>query len=62
MSYCSHKNLRPIVYTFMNRDIIDKIYQNVVIYGGAIKNVDSPDWFCLDCLEELYDKEIDYLN
>lgn len=62
MAYCNHSDVRPIFYGLMNREIVDKIYQNVYIYGGSAKNTNSPDWICLLCSEKLFNQEIDYLN
>lgn len=58
MEVCDHQNVVPVVYGFMNKDIVDKIYKNKIIYGGVLKDIDSAEWFCNDCLEELFDIQI----
>jgi hypothetical protein len=37
----------------MYGEVIDKVDNNEVVYGGARKSVGSADWFCNRCLEEI---------
>lgn len=53
MYECDH-HLVPIVYGYMHGDIIDKINNYEIIYGGIKRSSDSADWFCTRCLEDVY--------
>ncbi len=53
MYECDH-DLVPIVYGYMYGDNLDNLNNNSVIYGGVRKQSGSPDWFCMNCLEEVY--------
>lgn len=52
MYECDHW-LIPIVYGYMYGEVIDKVNNNEVVYGGARKVAGSADWFCNRCLEEI---------
>jgi hypothetical protein len=53
MYECDH-HLVPIVYGYMYGDVIDKINNYEIIYGGIKRVSDSADWFCTRCLEDVY--------
>ncbi len=53
MEQCEHK-LVPMVYGYLYGSIMEKIHNHEAIYGGYKKDVDSADWFCLNCLEDVY--------
>ena len=53
MYECDHK-LVPIAYGYMYGEIINSINNNEVIYGGTRKAVGSADWFCMNCLEDVF--------
>ncbi len=53
MYECDHK-LVPIVYGYMYGEIINSLSNNEVIYGGSRKAAGSADWFCMNCLEEVF--------
>lgn len=53
MNECDHK-LVPVVYGYMYGDNLDNINNNQVIYGGTKKSAGSAEWFCMNCLEEVY--------
>lgn len=53
MNNCDHK-LVPIVYGYMYGQAFNSISNNEAIYGGSVKKYDSPEWFCMSCLEEIY--------
>jgi hypothetical protein len=53
MYKCDHQ-LVPIVYGYMNGEIICQLQNYEVMYGGMIKASDSPEWFCKKCLEDVY--------
>jgi hypothetical protein len=38
----------------MYGDVIDKINNHEVIYGGIRKPAGEADWFCTRCLEDVY--------
>ena len=52
MYECDHK-LVPVVYGYMHGDIMNKINNNEIIYGGIRKSIGAPDWFCINCLEDV---------
>ena len=53
MYECDHK-LVPIVYGYMYGNTINQVNNNEVIYGGSRKSSVAADWFCMNCLEEVY--------
>ena len=53
MYECDHE-LKPIVYGYMYGDMISQINNYDVMYGGMRKASDSPEWFCIRCLEDIY--------
>lgn len=53
MYECDH-HLVPIVYGYMYGDVIDKINNYEIIYGGIKRSNDSAEWFCTRCLEDVY--------
>ena len=53
MYECDHE-LKPIVYGYMYGDMISQINNYDVMYGGMRKTSDSPEWFCIRCLEDIY--------
>ena len=38
----------------MYGEVIDKVDNNEVVYGGSRKAAGSPEWFCNRCLEDIY--------
>lgn len=52
MYECDHK-LVPVVYGYMHGEIMDKVNNHEIIYGGFKRAVDSSDWFCMRCLEDI---------
>jgi len=53
MYECDHK-LVPIVYGYMYGNTINQVNNNEVIYGGSRKISGAADWFCMNCLEDVY--------
>lgn len=53
MYECDH-HLIPIVYGYMHGDVINKINNHEIIYGGIRKPAGEADWFCTRCLEDVY--------
>ena len=53
MYECDHQ-LVPIVYGYMHGDMISQLNNHEVMYGGSRRASDSPDWFCIKCLDEVY--------
>jgi hypothetical protein len=53
MYECDH-DLKPIIYGYMHGDIINKINNGEIIYGGIRKVMGEADWFCNRCLEDVY--------
>lgn len=51
---CDH-NLVPIVYGYMSDDVINKINNHEIIYGGIRRTAGEAEWFCTRCLEDIYD-------
>lgn len=50
---CDHK-LVPIVYGYMYGNTINQVNNNEIIYGGSRKSSRAADWFCMNCLEDVY--------
>jgi hypothetical protein len=53
MYECDHQ-LTPIVYGYMHSHMVGQLDNHEVMYGGMIKRSDSPEWFCIKCLEDVY--------
>jgi hypothetical protein len=53
MTYeCNHR-LVPIVYGYMNHEIMGQIESGDIVYGEYNRPPDASDWFCLNCLEDV---------
>ena len=39
----------------MARNVIEEVNEQNMYYGGLRAELDSPTYFCLDCLEDLFD-------
>jgi len=53
MYECDHQ-LTPIVYGYMHGHMISQLNNHEVMYGGMTKTSNSPEWFCIKCLEDVY--------
>lgn len=52
---CKHEDKRPYVYGYMSSDFIKQNWDPTEHYGGYRKTADMPEYFCPDCLEDLYE-------
>ena len=52
---CTHENKKPYVYGYMSSEFIKQNWDPTEYYGGYRKTADMPEYFCPDCLEDLYE-------
>jgi len=52
---CTHDNKKPYVYGYMSSDFIKEQWDGMQYYGGYRQGAEMPDYFCPDCLEDLFE-------
>jgi hypothetical protein len=52
---CEHDNKKAYVYGYMSSDFIQAQWDGMQPYGGHRKTAEMPEYFCPDCLEDLYE-------
>ena len=52
-SMCEHLNKKPYYYGYMTSEFIKDT--SGMVYGGYKKLPDLPDYFCIDCLEDIFE-------
>lgn len=52
---CKHFNMKPYYYGYLTDSLMQDIHNGMVWYGGNRKTEELPDYFCPDCLEDIFE-------
>ncbi|WP_201337180.1 MULTISPECIES: hypothetical protein [unclassified Nitratiruptor] len=48
----TNKYVVPVVYGFVNEELIEKEHQGLLKIGGVARMVEAPNWYCKECGNE----------
>lgn len=51
---CTHYNMRPYYYGYLTPEAMQEINNGFIWYGSTRKTSELPDYFCPDCLEDIF--------
>ena len=52
---CTHDNKKPYYYGYLNSDFVKNQWDQSSPYGGTSRSAEMPEYFCPDCLEDLFE-------